>query len=306
MELSLTYIKKQSEAKKEWAIAGVLSIIYFVIFVIIALNPHLNTLLFGFCVWGSPIEPDDKIGCGDNHDGDHPLNSHMGCFLVGMTAFMIEIGIYFMDKRRNESTSRKLTYLTLAIILAGHGTLHWFIQQISIGHDIPILGNGGIVVNCYRDLEGQRLFILFGTIFFGLWSFVLSMAIIYLGVGKINRTITIISIVLTAIVLWLSFETKLQLILPSLFVMTHVLVSVVGLLAKEPTEEPNSPKWVFQSATVGKFFIFATSAAIVEITLCPEIYKPIGGHVWCDIGLALVALTATPYFSFPSAKGKKD
>lgn len=284
-----SYTIQQINAKPEWALALFLSIIYFIIFGLIAQNVLPNKLLFGFCVWGDPDEPNAVDGCGDSS-----LNSHMGCFVIGMTAFMLEVVLYFMDKNRNESRDRKLTYLTLSFILVVHGLLHGFLQQTKIENILGV----DIVINCYRNFDEYRLLVLIGMIVFGLWSFSLSMAILYLGLDRIDGPITIFSFMLTLAVLALTWDTGLELILPALFVTTHLLVCGIGLLS-------GTPSHIFASKTVGKCFIFATLAAIVELALCPE-YKPLGGHIWYDIGLASVALSATPFFSFPSAKGKKD
>ncbi|OEU10785.1 hypothetical protein FRACYDRAFT_246653 [Fragilariopsis cylindrus CCMP1102] len=275
--------------KLSWAVASILSLVYAISFYAVS-NGHIpNNLLFGFCVWGSPDSPNEENGCTNSVQ-----NSHKSAFIVDLV-FTLAVGIfYFLDKSKSKKT---IIYLAYAFIILMHGIMHWFIQN----NTVPL---ETLRINCYTDIQSDAS--SFGRPIFAIFSFCL--AIIILGVGfypVISRPmITIISIIFAVIVVYITDNSGTEgkegeLILPGLFVVAHPLSCITGLL---------TTKTQMFSPSVGWLFALCTLIGILELTLCKEILKPFGGHVWYDVTLHSAVILSLPYFCSPSAspKGKNN
>lgn len=240
-----------------------------------------NDLLFGFCVWGSSTIPTKEDGCLHS-----PVNSHIVAFIIDV--IMTGLAGIFSVKDQSEKKSA-LIYIATAFIILAHGMLHWFLQQEKLD----------IVVNCYNpDLVGDIEEV--GTILFAAFSFFLALIILGIGFGGIRISNIVFSAIFAAIVVVVTEnsggENKGELVLPGLFVIVHPLSSITGLFSDDPSF----------NKTVARLFVVCTFVGILELSLCTNILKPIGGHLWYDVTLHSAVLASLPYIYSPAAKGKKD
>lgn len=209
----------------------------------------------------------------------------MGSFIVDMIALVLAFLFYLMDKNVNKTA---LLYVAIGTVIFAHGVLHWFLQQTSLS----------IVIDCYMAAEDippgvER----FGFLIFGIFSFLIMIANFGAGFGVVNRKVVMISVIFALVVVFITRAAGVELILPSLFVVVHLVVSVTGFFTSSPTYDKS----------VSIFFIAATLAGIAELIACPGFLKPMGGHIMYDVALSSTMLAALPYFTTPAAaKGKKD
>ncbi|KAL7534272.1 hypothetical protein ACHAXR_005769 [Thalassiosira sp. AJA248-18] len=210
----------------------------------------------------------------------------MGSFIADMIALVLAFLVYLMDKNVNKTT---LLYIAIGTVICAHGVLHWFLQQTSLS----------TVIDCYIDKDKIDPQVeKFGFLIFGTFSFLIMLANFGAGFGVVNRKVVVISVFFALLVVWITKEKAgVELILPSLFVVIHPVVSVTGFFTSSPT----------YSKSVSIFFIAATLVGIAELIACPNFLKPMGGHIMYDIALSSTMLAALPYFTTPAAaKGKKD
>jgi len=305
-DFSFSYLIKQANARPQWFLATFAAAIYFIIFIILALDVFQNDLWFGFCVWGKNIieNPPAERSCGDA-DAYPRHNSHLGCFYVGLTTFALQLVIFFTDKKRNEGNNLTMHYMIL-FILFFHGGLHWILQQVKYGEDF--LGMN-LIINCYRENVEKEPFFMPLLCVYALWTFFLSLYILHLGTNEYRFKKSIFLTVSTVAIVY----NQPQFVLSALFVMTHMLCCWCGL----QTENPPS---VFSSVWVANTFTVVNTIAIVELVACEKVLKPFWGHVWYDIGLSFVALagglaiggrdnfnfTPDPNMYKPTPKGDKE
>jgi len=273
--MNLVNIFKQ---KPSWSLASILSIVYVLAFVQVAKIPETEqfsktNLLFGFCIWGSPNDPNESNGCTES-----PVNSHLLAFLTDISMASIAILFYFMDQRKDKT---KFMYIGAVFIISSHGFLHWFIQSDFI--------------NCYKKNVGNQLENI-GYVLFATFSFTLGLVLFGFGFGEVTHATVCGSFVLMMISMTLVWNTDGKLMLPSLFCVSHPLSCITGLFSHKPA---------FNS-TVANLFILCTVVGILELTSCRNFLKPFGGHFWYDLTLHTAVLAALPYVWSPAAKGKKD
>merc|ERR1712087_684118 len=120
--------------------------------------------------------------------------------------------------------------------------------------------------------------------------------ILGVGFGKLAQ-VTVKEVVLSLLfaivaVLLVNQSHSSDLVLPSLFVISHPLSCVTGLL---------SHKKMF-TKTVAAFFALCTLVGILELWGCASVLKPIGGHLWYDLTLHCSLIASLPYFWSPDAK----
>ena len=101
--------------KPAWFAASVLSVIYAIVFVLVANGTMSTQLLFGFCVWGwysgdgkEPHEeyPDEHNGC-SNFD----VNSHTLAFSIDVIMTVLAVIFFFLTEtptRTQRCTLRSL------------------------------------------------------------------------------------------------------------------------------------------------------------------------------------------------------
>jgi len=271
--------------KPAWSLATLLSIIYAVVFVQVAINdknPNKDKLLFGFCVWGQYSGNDpDLIGTYPQREvnscEDFPVNSHLCAFIADAIITGMVVIFYWMD--RNEDKSM-LNYVSTGFIISAHGGLHLFLDMY---------------INCYiEDTSGiEKL----GGIIFGIFSFFLCLIIVFDGFPEIRIIfLFVISVVFAVVVAQLSKATDGEYVLPALFVIIHPVACITGLLSKQPSFTP----------MVGKLFALCTAVGILELSLCHPILRIFGGHIWYDITLHAAVLAGLPYFwNTSNSKEKK-
>jgi len=251
--------------KPDWAIALILSIVYFISFTLVDKGFLKPGLLFGFCVYGSPENPTESTGC-SNCKGQ---NSHIYAFGIDVFMTILALVFWLLDKKK-----KTLVYFASGFIILAHGILHWFLQQETLK----------VQVNCYdpnlgADIEGL------GYILFGAFSFFLGLVILGFGFG-LQLSVVAGSAVFAGIVINVTKSTGGELVLPGLFCIVHPLSCFTGLFSNKPAF----------NTTVAKLFVVCTIVGIVELTSCTDILKPIGGHLWYDLTLHAAVLAALPYF----------
>jgi len=258
--------------KPAWGIALVLSVIYFILFVLVSNGAYDPGLLFGFCVWGSPETPTETLGCSSS-----PSNSHTLAFGIDLIMTASAALFWIKDKSEKKET---ITYIANGFIILAHGLLHWFLQQKSNPFGLPI-------IDCYSDIDDKTE--SFGYIIFGAFSFILGLVILALGFGFNKKTIGG-SAAFTAFVVFLTKETAGELVLPGLFVVVHPLSCFTGLFSDSKN---------FQNPVIGQLFVVCTLVGISELSVCTSFLKGIGGHLWYDVTLHAAILASLPYFSGP-------
>lgn len=263
------YFTNELINKPSWAFALLLSLIYAVAYHLVSSGLlDGSDLLFGFCVWGSPDMPSvEAPGCKNAR-----VNSHLLAFIIDVVMTILAGVFYVMDKREEKIFSR---YIVTGFIILLHGILHWFLQQTRLP----------IVVNCYNpDLSHdiQEL----GFTIFASFSFLLGFIILWFGFGGLTLPF-VGSTFFTILVVLLTKNTAGDLILSGLFVIVHPLSSLVGLLSDDPAFHPG----------VAKLFAVCTFVGILELSACNNVLRPLGGHLWYDLGCSLAVLASLPYFS---------
>lgn len=266
-------IKTLFKEKPSWSISLVLSIIYIIVFVLVVNGTIDSKLLFGFCVWGSPVTPTIDLGCSES-----PINSHIIAFWID--AVMATIGgvLYFADK---SPSKQKLLYIAVVFIILAHGTLHYFLDT---------------VIDCYEKNIPPSMEDL-GYVLFAIFAFVLCVIIIGFGFG-LNPKTFVYSIVFAgvSVVVTKGAGGGSEYVLPGLFCIVHPLSSFVGLFAE--TQQ--------FSSTVGWWFVIATIVGITELSSCAAFFRSLGGHFYYDLTLHSAILASLPYFTEKaSKKGKK-
>ena len=241
-----------------WAICLILSVIYLIVFFYVA-NQKGNEFsqhLFGFCVWGSPL-PNMAHGCNAGL-----LNSHVASFFIDSFIVLYVWLLFLRCREKAPSSFRNLTvtryFLAIGTIMLCHGLLHLFLF---------------LAIDCYiPQAKISKLLNAFGFLLFT--SFTFGLTLLLLGIGFAAKrgwgTLIWYSAGFTALVLTMTIRTGVEWILPSLFAISHPLASYVGLYAEAPQLTQN----------VGWLFLMATVMGILELSFCPNLFRPLGGHVW--------------------------
>lgn len=282
--------------KPAWFLASVLSVIYAIIFVLVANGTLPTKLLFGFCVWGSYSgdgkEPHEEYPDKDNGCTNFDVNSHRVAFIIDVIMTLLAGLFYVMDKNADK---KKLVYIAVAFIILGHGLLHWFLQQDTLSE---------FIMNCYTEVDKKQAEL--GSVLFTIFSFFLSLIILTFGFG-IKLINFVFSVIFAGIVAQVANSSGGgdgdgdsggvgELFLPALFVVVHPLSCITGLLSDDPSFNP----------TVAIWFVICTIIGIIELSACANILRPIGGHFWYDVTLHSAVLASLPYFDPPPAKGKQE
>ena len=254
-----------------WAVCLVVSIGYLLLFFHVAFQSNdgnddgddITALLFGFCVWGTPDLPDEKNGC-FKQQGEWK-NSHSFAFLLDVSMTMAVVLLYnrynqqqLATKNQAVSATRKRLFAALGGIIFAHGLLHFLLYDF---------------IDCYHAPHQIYLWIkVLGFLLFGIFAFALCMIILGLGFAGSRGwdSVQKVSMILTIVIVSLVIMAGIEWILPALFCIAHPLSSVTALLSQST---------IF-TQPMGWVFLVATFMGILELSQCPNLYRPVGGHVW--------------------------
>lgn len=256
-----------SPTKLPWFISLILSVIYFITFLAAAADTggFASSLLFGFCVWGSPSLPNEQVGCKDS-----PINSHIIAFGID---FILTIAVFFIYKRDHSKKKSKLTYFAFGAIILVHGFLHFFLNS-------PI-------IDCYVDTEKYPGLEQTGYLLFGIFTFFLCNIILGVGNGSWSGRVVIESVIFTALVIYITVTIGSgDFILTGLFCVVHPISSVAALRSDNPQF----------TKTAGWWFVIATTVGILELLTCASFFRAIGGHFYYDLTLHFSILFSLPYY----------
>ena len=284
-----------------WGICLVLSFFYVYSFYVVAVETPSNgtgallsttndtqVLLFGFCVWGEPHWPNEANGCSGSI-----LNSHMAAFSVDVVMTWL---VYILYKRlpvstRDGNDSTQLPpaggyFLSIGLVILMHGLLHFFIF---------------VAIDCYAPTSSLPLLVtIIGYFLYFAFSAFLFYIILKAGFAGsssgVSWPIGLGALLCAVVTVLLAVFAGTQWILTCIFAMSHVVASIVGSYA-------NSAMF---TKLMGWVFMVATIMGILELLECPNLYRPVGGHVWYDFFLHIsVVLSVVPFFQAAVVRGKE-